>query len=137
MVSEGALAIRVLLAALATWRVTHLLAREDGPGDLLVKWRARLGQRVWGRLMDCFHCLSLWVAAPFALWLARGAAEWVIAWLALSAAACLLERLGHDPVVIHPLGPDEPGGPPDGMLRSKASGTDAPPERCEPEPHHP
>jgi Protein of unknown function (DUF1360) len=86
--------IRFGLAALATWRVTHLLANEDGPGDLIVRARARLGESRAGELMDCFQCLSLWVAAPLSLSAARRPREAVPLWLALSGAACLLERLG-------------------------------------------
>jgi len=86
--------IRFGLAALATWRVTHLLADEDGPGDLIVRARARLGESRAGELMDCFQCLSLWVAAPLSLSAARRPREAVPLWLALSGAACLLERLG-------------------------------------------
>ena len=63
--------LRFVLAALATWRVTHLLASEDGPADVVARVRARLGENFWGRLMDCFYCLSLWVAAPAALLLTR------------------------------------------------------------------
>jgi hypothetical protein len=83
------------LAMLATWRVTHLLAKEDGPGDLLVHLRRRLGEGRLGKLMDCFYCLSLWVAAPLAFWAGRGPVGILVAWLALSGAACLLERLGQ------------------------------------------
>jgi len=86
--------IRYGLAALATWRVTHLLAHEDGPADAIVRVRARLGESWAGELMDCFQCLSLWVAAPLAVSTARRPREVVPAWLALSGAACLLERLG-------------------------------------------
>ena len=86
--------VQFLLAALAVWRVTHLLALEDGPGDLIVKLRALLGDSFAGRLMDCFLCLSLWIAAPAALLVTRAAIEWLLVWLALSGAACLLERLG-------------------------------------------
>ena len=85
---------RFFLAALATWRVTHLLACEDGPADVVVRVRARLGENFWGRLMDCFYCLSLWVAAPAALVLTRNPWDWPLAWLSLSGAACLLERCG-------------------------------------------
>jgi len=55
--------------------------------------------------MDCFKCLSLWIAAPAALFVARRPLDWLFAWLALSGAACLLERLGQEPVVtdIQPL----------------------------------
>ena len=56
-----------LAVALATWRVCHLLVEEDGPADLVVRLRMRLGDSVLGRAMDCFYCLSLWIGAAFAL----------------------------------------------------------------------
>jgi hypothetical protein len=92
LVSEMSISVRFILAVLATWRVTHLLASEDGPADLLFRLRARLGSSFAGKLMDCFYCLSLWVAAPFALLVTRRILGWVVAWLAISGAACLLER---------------------------------------------
>src|SRR5499427_4148463 len=85
---------RFVLAALATWRVTHLLASEDGPADLIVRFRARLGRGLAGSLMDCFNCLSLWIAAPAALFVSSSPLTWLVSWLALSGGACLLERLG-------------------------------------------
>jgi len=94
--------IRFVVAALATWRVTHLLALEDGPWDIIVRLRLRLGRGFAGALMDCFNCLSLWIAALAALFVARRPLAWLFAWLALSGAACLLERLGREPVMISP-----------------------------------
>lgn len=92
-----------LLAILATWRITHLLANEDGPADLLARIRARLGNGILGKLMDCFQCLSLWVAAPMALFVTRRPPEFLLSWLALSGAACLLERIGQQPIVMQPM----------------------------------
>jgi hypothetical protein len=89
-----------VLAVLATWRVTHLLANEDGPADLIFRLRRRLGDGLIGGLMDCFNCMSLWVAIPFAFLLSTRPVEWVVSWLALSGAACLLERLVGKPVAI-------------------------------------
>ena len=94
---------KFVLAVLATWRVTHLLASEDGPADLVVRFRARLGHGLIGKLMDCFNCLSFWIAAPAALFVSRKPLDWLFTWLAVSGAACLLERLGHEPVVIQPI----------------------------------
>ena len=91
-----------VLAVLATWRVTHLLAHEDGPADLIVRFRALLGDSVAGKLMDCFYCLSLWIAAPAALFVSRRPLEWLFAWLALSGGACLLERATREREVIQP-----------------------------------
>jgi len=83
---------RFLVGALATWRVTHLLVEEDGPGDMVVRLRQRAGDGWIGRAMDCFYCLSIWTAAPVALAAARRPREAPLTWLALSGAACLLER---------------------------------------------
>jgi len=100
---------RLLLALLATWRVTHLLANEDGPADVIVRIRAWLGNRFVGKMMDCFNCLSLWIAAPAALFVSRQPVEWLFTWLALSGGACLLERFHQEPVVIEPVTQIEQG----------------------------
>ena len=83
---------RFVVGALATWRVTHLLVEEDGPGDMVVRLRQRAGDGWIGRAMDCFYCLSIWTAAPVAVAVARRPREAPLTWLALSGAACLLER---------------------------------------------
>jgi hypothetical protein len=93
----------LVLAVLATWRVTHLLANEDGPADIVVRLRKRLGDGFLGSLMDCFYCLSMWIAAPAALFVTRKPLEWLMTWLALSGGACLLERLGKPQLAIEPL----------------------------------
>jgi len=101
------------LAALAVWRVTHLLWAEDGPGDVFVWLRQALGDGALGRMADCFNCLSLWVALPFAAGLANGWGQGLTGWLALSGAAILLERIGGgtSPLTIH----EEPAVPRDRM----------------------
>jgi hypothetical protein len=87
-----------VLFALAVWRVTHLLAEEDGPGRIFARLRAAAGDGIWGSLLGCFYCLSLWVALPFAFGLSAQWSERLIVWLALSGAACLLERVGQQAV---------------------------------------
>jgi len=90
--------LQFVLAVLATWRVTHLLANEDGPADIIFRLRRRLGESVLGHLMDCFNCISLWVAAVFAFAVATSLLSWLLCWLALSGAACLLERTAKAPI---------------------------------------
>ena len=92
--------LRFAVAVLATWRVTHLLSNEDGPVDIILRLRALLGQSLLGGLMDCFNCLSLWIAAPAALFVSRRPTRWFFCTLAVSGAACLLQRLGHEPIVM-------------------------------------
>jgi hypothetical protein len=80
------------LAVLATWRLAHLVAYEDGPANVIARTRARAGNSQVGELMDCFNCLSLWASAPLAFAVAGRRRDAPITWLALSGAACLLER---------------------------------------------
>ena len=116
MTNEMTFWIQFAVAVLATWRVTHLLALEDGPADLVARFRARLGDSLAGKLMDCFNCLSLWVAAPMTLFVSTQPLDGFFVWLALSGAACLLQRVGHEPLIIQSL--SQPGeGENDDVLR--------------------
>ena len=78
---------------LAVWRITHLLHAEDGPWDAFVRLRRLAGEDAWGALLDCFYCLSLWIAAPVALLVGESWIERLLVWPALSAGAILAERL--------------------------------------------
>ena len=81
------------LGVLATWRVSHLIAYEDGPFDAVARLRERAGHGMLGRLMDCPYCVSLWIAAPAALFVSRPSGRWLLAWLAISGGASLIEKL--------------------------------------------
>jgi hypothetical protein len=85
-----------VLASFASYRVAHLLAREDGPGALVYRLRQRLGASFFGSLMDCMKCVSVWVAAPFAYFVAGAhVLDWFVTWLALSGCVCWLDELGQ------------------------------------------
>jgi hypothetical protein len=89
---------RFLLGTLSVWRITHLLNAEDGPFEVVVHLRRLAGEGFWGQLLDCFYCLSVWIAAPFALLLGRKRGERILLWPALAAGAILLESVierGH------------------------------------------
>ncbi|MFN0108769.1 MAG: hypothetical protein ACKVZH_07940 [Blastocatellia bacterium] len=98
-----------VIAILATWRITHLLAKEDGPAYIIARIRALLGDGLLGQLMDCFKCLSMWVALPITLLLFQPWHNWhnwmdcFLGWFAISGAACLLEQLGQQSVIIQPI----------------------------------
>ncbi len=52
-----------LVAALATYRISFMIAQEDGPFDLFSKLRGMVGQREWyGRGMHCTLCISFWIS---------------------------------------------------------------------------
>ncbi len=100
------------LAVLAGWRISHLLAREDGPGAVVARLRAwlwRLGVRGW---LDCFGCVSFWVSGVVSVRVPGVGAGWGLAWLAAAGAILLVDRAGGEPVVLRHL--DEEAD--DGML---------------------
>ncbi|HEY6344728.1 MAG TPA: hypothetical protein VIY49_24800 [Bryobacteraceae bacterium] len=80
------------VGAAAVWRVTHLLHAEDGPWDAFAHLRKLAGEGGLSKMFDCFYCLSVWVAAPFAAAIGVGWKARVLLWPALSGAAILLER---------------------------------------------
>ena len=82
-----------ILCTLAVWRIAHLLACEDGPFDLVFKLRKSSGRSLFGALLDCFYCLSLWIAIPFAFVLSDDWATGIVVWLSLSGAASLLFKM--------------------------------------------
>lgn len=112
------MAFRFLIAVLATWRVTHLLAEEDGPWNLIVRIRELAGGGFWGELLDCFKCLSLWVAAPLSFFVGRTKSERMVIGLSLSGAAILIQEYFAKPYIIE----EEQT---DGLLRSETEGSTA------------
>lgn len=85
--------LSIIVASAAVWRLTHLLQVEDGPFAIFERARVALRRASLAGTVDCFYCLSLWVAAPFAVALARSLTEFVLALFALSTFAILINHL--------------------------------------------
>jgi len=83
----------LVIGILGVWRVSHLLHAENGPWNIVERFRQRIGAGLWSGLFSCFLCLSLWVAVPFALLLSGDMQQRLLLWPALSAGAILIERL--------------------------------------------
>ena len=113
------------LGILCVWRITYLFVAEDGPAGILVRFRRSLGEGFWGTLLDCFYCLSLWIAAPVAFLLSHDWRERFLLWLALSAGAILVERITFRPAVAPALFVEDKEDP-DELLR-KTEDTSFPP----------
>lgn len=81
-----------VLAALANYRLSRAVVREDGPFDLFAAWRDRVGQASWvGRGFHCVQCVSFWLAVPLAL--LAGPADWreaLLLWGGVAGAATVL-----------------------------------------------
>jgi hypothetical protein len=82
-----------LIITFVVWRITHLFSNEDGPFDLVFKFRKTLGQGFFGDLLDCFYCLSIWVAIPFSFLLSESIFETLIYTFALSGSASFLHKI--------------------------------------------
>ena len=82
----------IVVAVVLLWRITHLLQAEKGPFDLFMRFRSLAGNGFLGQLLDCFYCLSIWLAIPLAILAGDGWAQRLMLWPALSGGACLLER---------------------------------------------
>ena len=87
-----------VIGVLAVWRVTHLVHLERGPWGLVARARGVAERIGVGGVVRCFFCLSLWIAALPAWWLAASWPARILTWLALSAGAILIElRLVRGP----------------------------------------
>jgi hypothetical protein len=104
------------LSAFATWRLAHLVAREDGPADIAFRLRLAVCRSRIARAIDCFHCVAVWVAAPLSVVVADSPANWLAVWFGLAATASLADRL----VVRRK--PSFPGDPAHEPLRTQAGG---------------
>lgn len=83
----------LILGILSVWRITHLLYAEDGPWQLFSKFRSLIAKGFFRSLFNCFNCLSLWVSAPVAFFLAYEWGKRFLFWLSLSAGSILIERI--------------------------------------------
>lgn len=90
----------IVMIILASWRITHLFSKEDGPFDVIYLIRKKAGGGFLGKLMDCFYCTSVWVSLPFGLHAGNNWGEKLLYWAAISGAVCLLEQAttkSHNP----------------------------------------
>jgi hypothetical protein len=49
-----------------------------------VRLRARIANSFFGELIDCFGCLSIWIAIPLAFAVASNLVDWILTGLALA-----------------------------------------------------
>jgi hypothetical protein len=104
--------IFLLLASLAIWRVSHMIAHEDGPFDIFGNLRERAGavyyptEDLWvvdesdngkrkelGWLLTCPLCISIWIAIIPGVYMALQGENGILWWLGLSGASSFMELL--------------------------------------------
>jgi hypothetical protein len=89
---------------MAVYRVSFMLAREDGPFDVFSKCRDHIGQKTWiGRGLHCVPCISFWISIasvismcicdPFGI----GVYAWLLFAFGVSGGVLVLDKvLGYD-----------------------------------------
>lgn len=92
--------LRILAAALAVWRITHMFENENGAFDFIKRRRVWLRRALLASLAEFFYCLSLWLAVPFAFLLAASWLDRVMLWPSLSGAAVILNHLVETPLQV-------------------------------------
>lgn len=97
----------LITLVLATWRVSNLLAREEGPLSILATLRYALGVRctpeppygmygktVFAKAIICIYCNSVWVGTIFSVLYVIWHPLWFIALpFALSAGAIITDEI--------------------------------------------
>lgn len=84
-------ALQLGVAILAVYRVAHMIAREDGPFDVLAWIRGKVDpeQKTWvGRGINCVLCLSFWLSlVAFAL-----GGSW-LEWLSVAGGVLVIHKV--------------------------------------------
>lgn len=86
-------ALTLVIVVLAVYRVSVLVAQDEGPFSVLERARSKIdpNQASWiGRGLRCVGCVSFWVSLAAALFI--GAADWVWVWLAVAGGVMLIHR---------------------------------------------
>jgi hypothetical protein len=94
---DASVFFRFLIAALATWRIAFLLARERGPGDMLSRLRRLAGNGVVRDAVSCVKCTGTWVAIPFTFFVGGDWVQLVVIWLALAGVTALIDEWTRPP----------------------------------------
>jgi hypothetical protein len=91
---------RFAIAALATWRLSSLLARERGPWNVFGRLRGAV-PGIGGELLGCVRCVGVWVAIPFAAFVRGDWVETIVIWLALAGVTALVDEWTRPPFEWH------------------------------------
>ena len=82
------------LSVLAVYRVSYMIANEDGPLDVFVFIREKAGQKNWiGRGLNCVLCISVWLSVIPAVGFFRSSFETlVLYWFAIAGGVLVIHK---------------------------------------------
>lgn len=99
-----------IIVALATWRITSLIVREDGPYDIFAKFRKWIGvyydelnipqgKNVIAKGITCVWCASVWFSFAVSFFAfdyganIRLFTDFMFHWFGLSAAVIVIDEV--------------------------------------------
>jgi hypothetical protein len=88
-------ALAFVVAVLATYRVSYLIAQEEGPFGIMAWLRGKIdpNQATWlGRGVRCVACVSVWIALIAALLIGATWGEW----LAIAGGVLVIHKAVND-----------------------------------------
>lgn len=100
--------IEFIVVAMAIWRVSSIVAREDGPMDIFSKFKTRVLDisederlQISGRKMlnsfyrglNCMWCNSVWFSAIASIFISISFVEWIVITLSLSTLVIMIETV--------------------------------------------
>lgn len=94
MEDSGLSALSFVIVVLAVWRVSVIIAQDEGPFSVFERVRGRIdpNQSTWlGRGVRCVGCVSFWVALVALILLDIPNPIWV--WLGVAGGAMLIHRI--------------------------------------------
>lgn len=84
---------RFVILVLAVYRISRMIALEDGPADIFANLREFLGQGDWiGRGFHCVLCVSVWVSLAAALLAFRKPRCILAHWFAIAGGVALIRE---------------------------------------------
>ena len=89
--------VTIIIGGVITWRVSYMLVKEMGPLAIFELLRAKLAQNQKQRgglfdLISCMTCLSIYIGAVTALFVATDAFQVIAYAISFSAITVLIER---------------------------------------------
>lgn len=89
--------LKLIMLALAAYRLARMFAMEDGPFDVFVRIRARFDplQTTWlGRGVNCPLCVGFWASLfALAVWFIPGVGPIIVTWWAVAGLQTIVQRV--------------------------------------------
>ncbi|MBK8627014.1 MAG: DUF1360 domain-containing protein [Saprospiraceae bacterium] len=82
----------LVISILTVWRLTSLLCYEEGPFKIFNKVRRYLYKLNLGSLVECFHCMAIWVSICIVVLMYPIKFEIFLIIFAVAGGASIIER---------------------------------------------